>query len=126
MATSGKSVTILSPQTDVESVNRSNMRTIAKRFAKEAQERLGDRVEKIVLFGSVATDSCGEDSDIDILIVCKGDRRFIRGTVSDIVVDYLLKYDKYLSVKIVSSETRNSSPDLPFYRRLKEESVNLV
>ncbi|MHA1631900.1 MAG: nucleotidyltransferase domain-containing protein [Candidatus Freyarchaeota archaeon] len=41
----------------------------ARRFSRLLVEKLGDRVHKVVLFGSVAKGRACEHSDIDILVV---------------------------------------------------------
>ena len=38
-------------------------------FVRRALDKYGDRIESIILFGSVARGEAKEDSDIDILVV---------------------------------------------------------
>ena len=64
-------------------------------FVRRALERYRDRIEKIILFGSVARREAREDSDIDILVV---------GDVSleelvDLTFPILLEYGELISAK---------------------------
>lgn len=51
---------------------------------KKLIEELRDKIESIVLYGSVARDEAHEDSDIDILIVTKDDDRKLYDGISKI------------------------------------------
>lgn len=64
-------------------------------FVRRAKEQYGDRVEKIILFGSVARGEAREGSDIDLLVI---------GNVSvdelvDLSFPVLLKYGEFISAK---------------------------
>ena len=61
-----------------------------------------DRIQAIILFGSVARGTSGEDSDIDILVVERGDRLKMRRELSSLVTKILLKTGRYISVKTLS------------------------
>src|SRR3954447_770372 len=45
---------------------------ILKRFRAALEESYGDRLERVVLFGSRARGDAGEDSDYDIAVFLKG------------------------------------------------------
>ena len=47
-------------------------------------EELGDKIESIVLYGSVARNEAQEDSDIDILVVTRDDDRKLYDRISKI------------------------------------------
>ena len=51
----------------------SDLRAAAEDFARRVLAALGDRVEAIVLYGSVARGDAGPDSDVDVLVVGSGD-----------------------------------------------------
>jgi len=64
-------------------------------FVRRALDRYGDRIESIILFGSVARGEAKEDSDIDILVV---------GDVSleelvEVSFPILLEYGELISAK---------------------------
>jgi len=72
-------------------------------FVKALKEKYGDRVERIILFGSVARKEDREDSDIDVLVITNYDSFKMQKLVSDIVVDILLKTGAYVSAKVLTS-----------------------
>ena len=53
--------------------NISDLREAAEDFARRVRAALGERVEAIVLYGSVARGDAGPDSDVDVLVVGSGD-----------------------------------------------------
>ncbi len=61
-------------------------RAAATEFARRVTDALGDQVDSIVLYGSVARGEAGPESDIDILVVC-ADRRQLRAATSEIAHD---------------------------------------
>ena len=46
-------------------------RGAVEEFVRKVLERYRDKIESIILFGSVARGGAGEESDIDILVVTK-------------------------------------------------------
>ncbi|MHC1603874.1 MAG: nucleotidyltransferase domain-containing protein [Candidatus Syntropharchaeales archaeon] len=88
------------------------LRKIAQEFADQAKRKYPDKIEKIILFGSVARDEMMLESDIDFLVICTstgGDRFKVRRMIMDDVVSFLLKYGVYISV-IVSCKTLSTIP----------------
>lgn len=73
-------------------------------FVRRALEKYGDKIDSIILFGSVARGEAREGSDIDILVVAVGDRFRMRRELSGIVLDILLETGEYISVKTLSIE----------------------
>jgi predicted nucleotidyltransferase len=69
-------------------------------FVRRALEKYGDKIDEIILFGSVARREASEDSDIDILVI---------GEVSleelvNISFPILLEYEKLISAKNMNRE----------------------
>ena len=52
-----------------EAGDMESLRSAAKDYAHRVTEVLGDKIDSIVLYGSVARDEAGPDSDIDVLVV---------------------------------------------------------
>lgn len=102
-------------------------RKIAKEFAEEVKNSLGDLVKDVILFGSVARGDYREESDIDVLIVVDADPWKIQKRVSELVVRYLLEYGTYISVKVVSVEEFEFMKDIStaFYTNIRREGVSL-
>lgn len=64
---------------------------LAKQFSQRVVEDVGDSVDSIRLYGSVAHGKDGGDSDIDILIVAKKHKPEVDDKIHSIVVDFLHK-----------------------------------
>ena len=88
---------------------------------------LKNRLEKIVLYGSVARGSDTEGSDIDIALVMYGKLDSdTEDRLSDFVVDMNLKYDKVFSViDIDADHFRTWLEVLPFYQSVDKEGIVL-
>ena len=88
---------------------------------------LESRLEKIVLYGSVARGSDTEESDIDIALVMHGKLDSdTEDRLSDFVVDMNLKYDKVFSViDIDANHFRTWMEVLPFYQTVEKEGIVL-
>jgi len=65
---------------------------------------LGDRVYRIVLFGSKARGDYDEESDIDLAIIVKGLTREMRNYILETVADLEIKYLIPLSTLVISEE----------------------
>ena len=88
---------------------------------------LENRLEKIVLYGSVARGSDTEGSDVDIALVMRGKLDSdTEDRLSDFVVDMNLKYDKVFSViDIDADHFRTWLEVLPFYQNVEKEGIVL-
>ena len=106
-----------------------HLRKIAQEFADQAKRKYPDKIEKIILFGSVARDEMMLESDIDFLVICTstgGDRFKVRRMIMDDVVSFLLKYGVYISVKTLSEEESIELKDTGFLRQINTEGVALA
>ncbi len=101
---------------------------IAEEFGKEVSKLLGDKLVRVVLFGSVARGEERENSDIDVLIIVRGDSWKIQQDVSGIVLKYLLKYGVYISAKVVTKEEFEIMGDIhsPFYHEVLREGIRIA
>jgi len=77
---------------------------IANNFVSEALQQHKHKIDLIMLFGSVAKNEDTGGSDIDVLVVEKGDRFKMRRDLSSIVSKLLLESGEYLSVKTLSDK----------------------
>jgi predicted nucleotidyltransferase len=98
-----------------------NIQTIINEFKKEIKKLYGNQLSNIVLFGSWAKGTATNDSDIDLMVVLKGE--IIPGREIDRMIDAItdlnLKYDTLISVVPVSDEsfTNTNSPLMLNVRR---------
>jgi predicted nucleotidyltransferase len=102
-------------------------REIARRFAHDVKKLLGESVRDIILFGSVARGDYQTNSDIDILVIVDENPWNAQKRISDLVVEYLLKYGVYISAKAISIDEFEfmQSIETAFYTNIKREGISL-
>ncbi len=103
---------------------------IQKRYQKAVDEfvrrvlaKYGDRIDNIILFGSVARGDAKEESDIDILVVSDVSLE----ELVDISFPILLKYGKLISAKDMKKERLEylNKEGYSFVRNVLKEGVVL-
>jgi predicted nucleotidyltransferase len=96
---------------------------IVAQFKALVQKLYGERLAKVVLFGSYARGEEKETSDIDFLVVLK-DKKISSFSeiekMNAMAYDIMLKYGKVISFVPTTQEKFDSSPN-HFYRLVKEE-----
>jgi uncharacterized protein len=88
------------------------------------REIYGDRLVKIVLFGSQARGEALRDSDIDVLVVLKGTVDLgeeIKKT-SNVVAELSLEYDQVIS-RLFIDESRFNSYKSPLLQNIRREGI---
>ena len=99
---------------------------ILKEFKEEIQALYGSRLKTILLYGSWARGNAAEDSDIDVVVVLKGDvtpgREIDR--MIDIITEMNMKYNTLISVFPVS-ETMYTRVKSPLLLNIHKEGVPL-
>ena len=106
-----------------------NMRDIILKFSQQVKNILGDKLKKVILYGSYARGDYRADSDIDIMLLTTLTDKEI-GTVEteifDIAFDFLMDYGVDISVIIKNEEHFNYwLGALPFYDNVQREGVVL-
>jgi predicted nucleotidyltransferase len=86
----------------------------------------GERVERVVLFGSHARGESHEHSDIDVLLVLRGDfdRREERKKLLPLITELSLTIGELPSIRIVS-ESRYLRANDSLIRNIRREGVVL-
>lgn len=106
-----------------------NTRDILLKFSQDVKKVLGDKLTKIILYGSYARGEQREDSDFDIMILTTlADAQIekIEEKIFDIAFDYEMKYFVEISVIIKNEEHFNYwLGALPFYDNVNREGVVL-
>ena len=94
-------------------------------FVRRALEGYRDRIEDIILFGSVARGEGKEDSDVDILVIWKGDKLEGWDVLEDIAMDILLEYGQLISIKIIHPQEYFGmiNTGSSFIQNIKKEGV---
>ncbi|MBM3332845.1 nucleotidyltransferase domain-containing protein [candidate division WOR-3 bacterium] len=100
------------------------IRSVLNELRRRLKELYGDRLVKLVLFGSQARGDADSDSDIDVLVVLKG--RVAPGQeierTGEIVSGISLEHDVVVSCVYVSDE-RYRSEWTPLFSNVRREGV---
>ena len=104
-----------------------NIRVIVYQFSEDVKRILGDKLTKIIVYGSYARGDYREDSDVDIMILTKLSEEEIRAIKNDI---YDLAFEVEMSTGIELSPIIKNEEQyeywvdtLPFYRNVRGEGV---
>jgi predicted nucleotidyltransferase len=95
-------------------------------FVNVALEKYGEKIESIILFGSVAMGKAKRDSDIDILIVTKDEDFRLRRALIGIAFDILLQTEENIYVKVISKTDFDRNKNFSFLRNVILEGVKVV
>jgi len=84
----------------------------------------GERIKKVILYGSYVRGQATRDSDIDILVLADQSLNpfEVRESLSDLLFDILLEEDELVSV-IAVSEDFFENYNSPFMLNVKKEGV---
>ena len=99
-----------------------NKRRALESFVNVLKEKYGDRIHKIILFGSTARGEAEEESDIDILIIADG---VAQKEVSKIAFQILLKYGEVVSPIVEDKQQFEKYRDYSFYRNILREGIEI-
>ncbi|HDM22491.1 MAG TPA: nucleotidyltransferase domain-containing protein [Methanomicrobia archaeon] len=93
-------------------------------FVKRALEKYKDKIDSIILFGSVARGKAKEDSDIDILVIWNGKEAEGWRVMTGLAFDVLLDTGEYISIKLLrSGELEEKSP---FEKKVIKEGIKIA
>lgn len=107
----------------------NNIKNTINIFIQEVKKILGDRVKKVILYGSYARGDFNKDSDVDIMILTDLNEKEIeeyRDKISDIAFDIELENEIYISPIVKNVDKYNARINvIPFYMNIKKEGVEL-
>ena len=107
-----------------------NIQNSINKFVEESKKILGDRIKKIILYGSYARGDYNNLSDIDIMILTDFSDIEIeeyRDKISDIAFDIELDTGYIISPIIRNIDTFKVRTNyIPFYHNVEKEGVVLV
>lgn len=94
-------------------------------FARLIKERLGDRLVRVVLFGSRARGDAQEDSDYDCLIVTREITREVKDVIDEAAGEALLQTGAVISAFPIAEHAADSSPFSPLLMSVRNEGVTI-
>lgn len=107
----------------------NNIKRVINDFIKNVKEILGNRLKKVILYGSYARGDYNKDSDIDILFLTDLNEKEIeeyRDKISDIAFTIELEKEIYISPIIKNIDKYNARVNvIPFYMNIQKEGVEL-
>jgi len=98
---------------------------IAREFAAELRRRLGDRIQKIILYGSRARGDFWEGSDFDFLAIVGAKDRDLEEQILDLEVEFLNLYDELLTTQVLSPRDWEVESWSPWGYNIQKEGVAL-
>ncbi len=106
-------------------LKRKRDRTAVEEFCKRIRYNLGKDVREIKLFGSKVTDRDNPESDIDLFIVVSEKTAEVESFILDTAFDIDLKYNVYISTRIVSESVLKDTVwrITPFIKKIEREGV---
>lgn len=96
-------------------------------FTREVKNFLGDNLIVIKLFGSKVKGKAEPGSDIDIYLLLKEVSPRVRDFIYDIAFNINLKYDLYISPRIISKELYENPifKITPFIQSIEQEGITI-
>lgn len=94
-------------------------------FIKSIKTKYENKIDRIILFGSYARGDYRKESDMDVLIIWKGDEVEGWNSLEKEAVEVLFKYGSLISLKIISPNEYKAMKELdfPFIRNVSAEGV---
>ena len=109
--------------------SQSILDIITSKVAQAARESLGDKLDKVILYGSYARGDHDDESDIDIMVLADIPREDCwneRCKISKLTGWLDLEYDVFVSIHVTDCSTFYKFVDvLPFYMNVNNEGVEL-
>lgn len=97
------------------------------RFVAEVEREFGDRLDRVVLYGSYARDEPVPGSDVDVAIMVTEKRRDDRERAFDVARDFILDEDLRFSPRVFETAEfeRKAEEGYGFYQNVREEGVEM-
>ena len=93
-------------------------------FLWRVLEKYRNRIDGIILFGSVAKGEAKEDSNIDLLVIWRGDESEGWRAMTGLAFDVLLDEEAYISVKVIGLEDLKT--ENPFIKNVLMEGIKIA
>lgn len=117
---------VLASESSFSDAMKPSVRAALDEARRRLNDLYGDRLARVILYGSQARGDAREDSDVDVLVILKHDfdvfaelKRLV-----DIKIDLLEKYDEYVSFQpFTEADYQQGRSSLMF--NVHEEGIEL-
>ena len=108
------------------SVTLKSIQPVLHELKQGLEELYGDRLVKLILFGSHARGEANLDSDIDLLAILKSPVYQAQEIykMSDLRVKIMLEYDELVSIVPIAEEDFQTK-DIAYLRNIRREGIKL-
>ena len=109
------------------STNNEKLNSLIPEIKERIKKSFGDKVRKIILYGSYARGDYDKDSDVDILVIVDDSNlHHYRETRNELVSSLLNEYDLLFSIRINEESTFTEYKDIiPYYKNVVKEGIPL-
>ena len=107
-------------------LSMKDRRKLAEEFARQLKEKHGDRIQRVILFGSVARGEDVKDSDVDLLVVTRDTSWAFRKSLAGEAAEVLMREGVYISAKPIPPEGFSRTEDTIFGRNVRKEGLVLA
>lgn len=109
---------------------KNDLNEILKQLTEIYRTVYGNDIVKIVLYGSYARGDYLKDSDIDVVAIVHGERTELQQhlkKVWEVSTELELEFETIISPTVIPfDEFERFKDDLPYYRNILNEGVDLV
>ena len=106
---------------------KSKLQIVLKIVESAAKQLFGDRLNKIILYGSYARGDNIEESDIDIMIIldcAEREIKMLRNSTAEMASDISLEQEVFLSISLRDKKHfEDNLSCLPFYQNIEREGI---
>ena len=107
--------------------SRTSLNEITAKVVQAAKESLGEKLDRVILYGSYARGDFDDESDIDIMVLADIPREDVNKAsrqIWSLTGDLDLEYNVVVSIHVADCQTfYRFVDDLPFYINVQKEGV---
>ena len=92
-------------------------------FTKSIRNKYGNKIKKIILYGSMARNEDNDFSDIDILVLSDEKYQFLQRELSFLAFDIGIKYGVEISVQNYVTSHYKKYSNYSFFQNVKKDGV---